>query len=627
MRIFKTPFIITLFSVLILSGCTQIKKITQKKSSPKTEKVSESKIRLFARASKIQTDTIIKDTFSLIEPSIDSLSEVNQLFDTLAFAQSFKNPFGKNNSIEEDITLLNGSAVVHQLDSLAKLNFYDRHHFETDTAILNVYRFAPGEKPAYSDSVYALRIGILDSQTPIDLEYNEHVKGYIKLYADRASKQTARMLGLAEVYFPLFEEVLDKYNIPLELKYLAVVESALNPTAGSRAGAKGLWQFMYGTGKLYGLDQNSMVDDRFDPYKATEAAGRHLLDLYAIYGDWNLVLAAYNSGPGNVNRAIKRAGGLKNYWAIWPYLPRETRGYVPAFIAVNYVFNYAAEHNIYPVDPGILYHQIDSVSVRDVLSFDQIAEYMNIPIEQIEFLNPAYKVGIIPSLNEKNYVLRLPRKYMSYFIEHEDSLYAFKSEKGMEHQYLMSKIKEAKQRTVHIVRKGENLGSIAHKYNTSVARLQSWNGLRNSQIFPGQKLIVYSPGISAPLSKSSVQSSAETKSYHQVQQGENLGAIAKKYGVTIENLRKWNNMNDSLIHPGQKLQLKPNQEEENSSVQKTETKTAETKTGFHTVKNGDTLWDIAKKYKTSVDRLKSLNHLGSSSKLKLGQKLKIPLSS
>jgi membrane-bound lytic murein transglycosylase D len=401
----------------------------------------------------------------------------------------------------------------------------------------------------------------------------------------------------------------------------------LNPTAGSRAGAKGLWQFMYGTGKLYGLDQNSMVDDRFDPYKATEAAGRHLLDLYAIYGDWNLVLAAYNSGPGNVNKAIKRAGGLKNYWAIWPYLPRETRGYVPAFIAVNYVFNYAAEHNIFPVDPGILYHQIDSVSVRDVLSFDQIAEYMNIPIEQIEFLNPAYKVGIIPSLNEKNYVLRLPRKYITYFIEHEDSLYAFKSEKGMEHQNLMSKIKEAKQRTVHIVRKGENLGSIAHKYNTSVARLQSWNGLRNSQIFPGQKLIVYSPGISAPLSTNSVQSSAETKSYHQVQQGENLGTIAKKYGITIENLRKWNNMNDSLIHPGQKLLLKPNREEENSSVQKTETKTAETKTGIHTVKNGDTLWDIAKKYKTSVDRIKSLNHLGSSSKLKLGQKLKIPLSS
>jgi len=193
------------------------------------------------------------------------------------------------------------------------------------------------------------------------------------------------VMGLAEVYFPLFEEQLDKHNMPLELKYLAVVESALNPTANSRAGAKGLWQFMYSTGKMYGLKSNSLVDDRFDPYKATDAACRHLNDLYYIYNDWSLALAAYNSGPGNVNKAIRRAGGVRSYWAVWPFLPRETRGYVPAFIAVMYLMNHPAEHNIYPTTPDIFYEEIDTVVVNDVLSFDQISEMLNIPMDELKF--------------------------------------------------------------------------------------------------------------------------------------------------------------------------------------------------------------------------------------------------
>ena len=286
----------------------------------------------------------------------DSMNIVHQIFDdTSAFAQGFENRFGRNDSIKEDDSMLSGSALVRQLDSLATVKFFNKYKFETDTAALNIYGYQPNEIPSFSDSIYELRIEVLNVQTPIELIYNQHVKAFIKLYAKRGRKQTARMLGLKEIYFPMFEQVLDKYDMPLELKYLAVVESALNPTAGSRAGAKGLWQFMYGTGRLYGLHTNSLVDDRFDPYKATEAAARLLKDLYGIYGSWELALAAYNSGPGNVNRAIRRAGGVKNYWAIWPFLPRETRGYVPAFIAVNYIFNYATEHNIYPVDPGILY--------------------------------------------------------------------------------------------------------------------------------------------------------------------------------------------------------------------------------------------------------------------------------
>jgi membrane-bound lytic murein transglycosylase D len=304
--------------------------------------------------------------------------------------------------------------------------------------------------------------------------------------------------------------------MPYELKYLAIVESALNPTAGSRAGAKGLWQFMYTTGKLYGLQSNSLVDDRFDPYKATDAAARHLKDLYDIYGTWELALAAYNSGPGNVNRAIRKAGGVKDYWAVWPFLPRETRGYVPGFIAVNYVFNYAAEHNIYPLHPRILYFGIDTVTVRDVLSFDQIAEFMQIDYNDLEFLNPAYKEGIIPSTKEKTYKLRLPRDKVGFFIDNEDSLYNFKSSKGLERDKLLAQIKKAKERSIHIVRNGENLGLIAKKYNTSVSKIKAWNGLKSSRIYPRQKLIVYSPGHTYAKNKKKPAETTNTSGIHTV---------------------------------------------------------------------------------------------------------------
>ncbi|MCK5776591.1 MAG: LysM peptidoglycan-binding domain-containing protein, partial [Bacteroidales bacterium] len=461
------------------------------------------------------------------------------------------------------------------------------------------------------------RIEMLNIQTPVELVYNKHVKAFINLYAKRGRKQTARMLGLKEIYFPLFEEVLDKYDMPLELKYLAVVESALNPTAGSHAGAKGLWQFMYGTGKMYGLLSNSIVDDRFDPYKATDAAARHLNDLYDLYGTWELALAAYNSGPGNVNRAIRRAGGVKNYWAVWPFLPRETRGYVPAFIAVNYVFSYATEHNIYPTDPGILYGGIDSVTVRDVLSFDQISEFMNIDMDDVDFLNPAYKQGIIPANKNKTYILRLPREKVGFFIDHEDSLYNFKSKKGIERDKLLAQIKKAKSRSIHIVRSGENLGLIARKYRTSVSRIKAWNGMRSSRIYPGQKLIVYAPGASAK--SKTHRSSTVSKSqngYHRVRSGENLGLIAKKYGISVKQLKSWNGLKSNTIKPGQKLKVS-NKSSKNTAIAskpKGELK-------YHTIKKGDTLWDISIKYHSSVAEIKKWNNITNSYRLKPGKKL------
>ncbi len=613
----KTHILLAIFISLLFGSCKQIKTIGKKTENTKLEKEQSIQANILQEES-IEKDTVFSETNdTLVAPSADSLSEVNQVFDTLAFADFFENKFGHQDTLSEDLSLLTGSAILQQLDSLAALKIFDNYNFEKDTAILNVYHFKPEERPVYSDSVYALRIGVLNSQTPIDLEYNQHVKGYINMYANRGRNQTARMLGLAEIYFPLFEATLDKYNIPLEIKYLAIVESALNPTAGSRAGAKGLWQFMYATGKMYGLKQNSMVDDRFDPYKATEAACKHMLDLYAIYHDWNLVLAAYNSGPGNVNRAIRRAGGLKDYWAIWPFLPRETRGYIPAFIAVNYVFNYAAEHNIYPIDPGILYNQIDSITVRDVISFDQIAEFMHLPIKDVKFLNPAYKEGIIPAVNGKRYVLRLPRKYINYFIDHEDSLYAFKSKKGIEREKLLAKIKQAKQRSIHYVRSGENLGLIARRYRTSVSRLKAWNGLRNSRIYPGQKLIVYSPG-NAPRKSSTRKTSPSKNGLHTVRSGENLGLIAKKYGISLSQIKAWNNIHNNLIKPGQRLRVK-------AAEQKTQS-TSSSPNGkiiYHTVRSGDTLWDIAKEYNSTIKSIRKLNQMGSSSRLKPGQKLKV----
>jgi len=322
--------------------------------------------------------------------------------------------------------------ILNMLDSLVAMNFYTNHTFTSDSNELNVYNYAPDEVPKFPDSVIEQRINDLNRESLFELSLNRHVKSYINTYSNKRRELTSKMLGLSEYYFPMFEEHLDKYNMPLELKYLAIVESALNPTANSRAGAKGLWQFMYGTGKMYGLKATSLVDDRFDPLKSTDAACRHLQDLYDIYGNWSLALAAYNSGPGNVNRAIRRAGGVKSYWAIWPYLPRETRGYVPAFIAVMYIMNYLAEHNLYPIHPDVLIQETDTITVKDVLSFEQISEMMGISYEELKYLNPAYKKGIIPSSDKKQYILRLPYNHISAFIDQENELYNYKTKSGIE---------------------------------------------------------------------------------------------------------------------------------------------------------------------------------------------------
>lgn len=519
------------------------------------------------------------------------------------------------------------SPVLAMLDSLSSLKYYGEYDFITDRDSLNKYGFALNEVPSYPDSVYASRIDSLNRETTIELAYNKVVKDYIYLYANKKRELTSRMLGLAEFYFPLFEEQLDRFDIPLEMKYLAIVESALNPTAGSRAGAKGLWQFMYGTGKVYGLRVTTLIDERFDPYQATIAACEHLSDLYDIYGDWSLVMAAYNSGAGNVNKAIRRTGGIRSYWAIWPFLPRETRGYVPAFIAVYYVMTHSAEHNIFPVHPGILFHETDTITVHDVLSFDQINEMLGVPMDEIKLLNPLYKKNIIPYEDGEQFFVTLPKEYVGDFINNEQELYAYVTTSGTEKKKLQAEIKKAQERTIHIVRSGENLGLIARKYHVYVSQIKAWNNMRSSTIYPGQRLVVYpsaryNPSVAPIKSSSSSSASASTSpnGVHTVRSGENLGLIAQKYGCSVAQIKSWNNLSRSTIQPGQKLKVsKPA-----SSVKIDEN----AEYIYHTVKSGDTLWDIAKLYDgVTVNQIKELNNITNARRLKPGEKIRIAVKS
>ncbi len=431
--------------------------------------------------------------------------------------------------------------------------------FESDSICLNSYGFAYTQIPSYSDSILAARIAKLDGETPLSLQYNKHVKGFINLYTNKRRDVTARVLGLAALYYPMFEEKLDMFDMPLELKHLAVVESALYAPAKSKAGAAGLWQFMYTTGRMYDLNVDSYYDERCDPIKSTIAACRYMTYLYKMYGDWNLVLAAYNSGPGNVNKAIRRSGGKKDYWQIWNYLPAETRGYVPAFIAVNYVMNYATEHNIYPVRPSYLFGEVDTVHVYGPARLDQIAYFAGISTDELTLLNPSIKRGEIPK-TENSKVVYLPVNAIGDYLANRDSL----------HLYLPSKVDEVAQvvttvastiQTVHTVRSGESLGLIASRNKVSISDIKHWNNLNSDRIQPGQKLYLKQPensGDTKPSGKvhagTKIAASSDGK-IHTVQSGDTLWDIANKYpGISVSDIKQANsNQNLNRIKPGQKI--------------------------------------------------------------------------
>lgn len=343
--------------------------------------------------------------------------------------------------------------------------------------------------PVVNDSVYIDRLSRIPSV--IEMSYNEPVKKLIEAYTTRLRSKVSFMLAAANFYMPIFEEALDAYDLPLELRYLPVVESALNPKALSRRRASGLWQFILSTGKLYGLENNSLVDERRDPIKSTWAAARYLKDLYTIYKDWNLALAAYNCGPGNVNKAIRRAGGATDYWEIYHFLPRETRGYVPAFIAANYIMTYYCEHGICPMKSELPL-ATDTIQINKDLHLQQVAEVCGMDIEQLRSLNPQFKKDIVPG-NSKIYALRLPNNQISQFIDKQDSIFVHKTDKYLNKRKTVA-IKDSssnsKGATYHRIRQGDTLGGIALKYGVSVNQLRRLNGIKGNNIRAGKTLRV-----------------------------------------------------------------------------------------------------------------------------------------
>jgi len=495
-----------------------------------------------------------------------------------------------------------------------------------------------------STDVLKERLAKLDAKSPFNIEYSKGLENIIKSYLKNRPRSYERLMAISEYYFPMFEEHLAKYNVPIEIKYLAVIESALNPRAKSRVGATGLWQFMYPTGKQYNLEVNSYVDERSDPIKATEAACQYLSSLYNIFGDWDLVLASYNAGPGNVTKAIRRSGSYSNYWNIRKNLPQETQAYVPTFLATMYIYEYAKDHGIKARKAPITYFETDTVMVKRQMSFKQIANLLDVPVSQLELLNPIYKLDIIPFTVDKAHYLRLPKDKIALFASNEKAVYAYLDyeDSKREKPYFLDKSEtaiasarrdSASSRTVasrssvkkeksvstklHTVKRGDNLGEIASKYDVSIADLRKWNKIRGNNIQAGQRLkiqkttIISSPvkeeAIAAKDTKDTVitktttvtanaktavaSTEADTQAegdavaaptvdtktavaavkeptrrskevnYEQermyiVQKGDSLFSIARKHpGVTVENLKNWNKIQGESIQPGMKLKV------------------------------------------------------------------------
>ena len=497
-------------------------------------------------------------------------------------------------SRDTTIRLQNDDPIAAALDSLAYLKLFETTRVGSEFGKTWSLGFAPDSVPVYENSVIAERIAKLDAQSPFKLLYNSEVQAYINMYAIRKRNLVSRMIGLSELYFPLFEEALARHKMPLELKYLAIVESALNPAARSRVGAQGLWQFMYGTGKLFKLNVNSYVDERCDPIKSTEAACLYMKYLYSIYKDWSLVLAAYNSGPGNVNKAIRRSGGKTNYWDLRPYLPKETGGYVPAFIAANYVMNYAREHNLQPIMPRAIFTEIDTLHIRKRLTFSQLSQVLDMPVDDIEFLNPTYLLGVIPE-SETYHVLTLPKSKVPTFINNEQVIYTYRTKETVRDSLMnITRALPVASKT-HVVRSGESISAIARKYGVTVAELKKWNRLSSNKLKRGQRLKV-----SAPYKEKTQEVSSQ-----------NQATPTDKTSVTTENAAQ--------------EKAEPTKSGDNKSEESNpESKPAPAKNyKIYKVKRGDTLWKIAVSNGMTLEEIRKLNGFKSNTKIQVGQKVKV----
>lgn len=517
-------------------------------------------------------------------------------FVTMAFAQ--EEQAVDNYSVLSSDTLSSDVGLIPEsldadVDSLLK-TWHVRYFTKR-----NEYCHDDDDNVYFPDSIYMQRL----EQLPrvINLPYNNVVRDCIDLYAERRRGLVKYMLGMADFYFPIIEKILDEHGLPIELKYLAVVESALNPVALSRVGACGLWQFMLPTGKMYGLEINSLIDERRDPEKATHAACAYFKDMYEIYKDWNLVLAAYNCGPGNVNKAIRRSGGKTDFWQIFPYLPKETRSYVPLFIAANYIMNYYCDHNICPIETD-LPMATDTVMINKPLHFQQVSDMLGLEIEQLRALNPQYKRDIIPG-NTKISALKLPAAQTYAFVDKEDTVYTHRAEDLLANCLPYSSQPSygaTKEKITHKVLSGENLYTIANRYGVTAQDLKKWNNLSSTRVAKGKliTLFVDNGGVAFALAKKADQENVSQNSVknsvqgpdvkktvstttttttssssssslsgkaassatggisYKVKSGDSLYSIAKRYpGISISDLQKANGLRDASIRPGQILKI------------------------------------------------------------------------
>ena len=518
-------------------------------------------------------------------------------------------------------------------DSLLNIWYAHRKAYAEDDMNLDSIKFASN----VPDEVYIERIKKMNSF--ITLPYNEIVRNYIIMYSEKMPERMGYMLGMCRYYMPIFEEIFNRYDMPEELKAMTIIESAMNPLAVSRVGAKGMWQFMYSTAKHYGLHIDSFVDERLDPVKSAEAAAQYLQDAYEIFGDWNLAIASYNCGAGNVNKAIRRSGGKRDFWSIWPFLPRETRGYVPAFVGALYTMTYYKEHGIKPQDVGMPV-AVDTFCINKQLHLKQISELTGAPLDELKNLNPQYRHEIIPG-NEREYILRMPYNYTNSFIEFEDTLYKHKADVYF-NPVTLKKIKDGGdgEMIIYKVKSGDYLGRIAGKYRCSVAQIKKWNGLKSNNIRVGQTLRIYRGGVVS--SSSSSSSSASTSSTaasspapvqngekitYTVKSGDVLGRIAEKHGVGLSELKKWNGLTTNDIKVGQKLVIyaKGSSPASSAAAAPSGNSAAGAKgSSTYTVKSGDSFYSIAKNY-PGVSAQNIMDHNGmKASDLRPGMTIKIP---
>jgi membrane-bound lytic murein transglycosylase D len=539
------------------------------------------------------------------------------------------------------------------MKELVSLDLYNELTF--DIKNINVDEKVEYELPT---ELLKERLKKLDEKSPFNIEYNVGLENVIKSFLKNRKRAFERLMGVSQFYFPLFEESLAAQNIPIEIKYLSVVESALNPRAVSRVGATGLWQFMYQTGKQYGLKVNTYEDERSDPLKASKAATQYMKNMYAIFGDWDLVLASYNTGPGNVAKAIRRSGGKQNYWNIRPYLHKETQGYLPAFLATMYIFEYHKEHGIKP-DRAVANHfATDTVMIKNAMTFKQISDLLDVPVAELQFLNPSYKRDEIPFITGENHYLRLPVNKVAVFTSNEDKIYAFvqyesnKRERPYERLASRNINESDNDGTIsrikyHKVRRGDSLSEISDKYGITMAELKKWNHLRSNKAPMGRRLKIITKEAVASQDKrvtnpdtTSVKESTAIASntakifkeekvilykdvvkYHKVKRGDNLGEISDKYGVSVAELKKWNKLRNNNLMTGDKLKIIKNErvvttvrkevkaDKNANETAVTSNEAIENPTDFYEVQKGDNLFNIAKKFNVSLEDLKKWNNL------------------